>query len=141
MDVPFHEVAQRLINHSMPRHGVLAAEGFRNDGELPVAAPRRPRTGVARMLPAFVAQFQSDRREGGELVPHGGLDGVHHAGKAFLNGFTVTFAYTPAATYGSSAAQAIAASREAKSATMSDPVIPAGPGSAASIAGCGPARM
>src|SRR5687768_9353808 len=77
MDVPFHEVAQRLINHSMPCHGVLAAESFRNDGEPPVAAPRGPRTGVARMLPALVLQFQCHRGEGCEPLAHGALDRVH----------------------------------------------------------------
>src|SRR5688572_3289251 len=78
MDVPFHEVAQRLINHSMPRHGALAAEGFRNDGEPPVAAPRGPRTGVARMLRALVLDFQREWLEHGQPLAHRALDRVYH---------------------------------------------------------------
>src|SRR6185436_10457351 len=78
MDVPFHEVAQRLINHSMPRHGALAAEGLRNYGEAPVAASRRPRTRVAGMLRAFVLQFQRQRGERLEALAHGALHRVHH---------------------------------------------------------------
>src|SRR5688572_28119023 len=91
MDVPFHEVAQRLINHSMPRHGGLAAEGFRNDGEPPVAAPGGARPGVARVLRALVLDLEGERLEGGELLAHGALDRVHHfpsplAGAAPLGG-------------------------------------------------------
>src|SRR5688572_22835616 len=103
MDVPFHEVAQRLINHSMPGHRRLAAEGFRNDGELPVAAPRGPRSGVARMLLAFIAQIQRDRVQARELFAHRAFHRMHQAGSTLRNGFTVTRAYTPAAAYGSSA--------------------------------------
>src|SRR5690348_9481532 len=62
----------------MPRHGALAAEGFRNDGELPVAASRGPAAGVARMLLAFVAQIQRDRMQPLQAFPHGFLDRVHH---------------------------------------------------------------
>src|SRR5436189_6021892 len=90
------------------------------------------------MLPAFVAQFQRDRVQHREAIADRGFDRMRQ-GNTFLNGLTVTFAYTPAATYGSSAAHAIAASREANSATMSEPLNPAGPGSCASIVGWGPA--
>src|SRR5512134_1826782 len=96
MDVPFHEVAQRLINHSMPRHGALAAEGFRNDGELPVAAAGGPRTRMAFVLRAFVHQLDPRRLQRRELVTDGGFDRMRH-GNTFRNGFTVTRAYTPAA--------------------------------------------
>src|SRR5687768_15012237 len=87
---------------------------------------------------AFVAQLEQLGMQGREALAHGLLDRMHH-GNTFLNGLTVTLAYTPPAEYGSSAAHAIAASREANSATTSDPLKPAGPGSAESIAGWGPA--
>src|SRR5688572_1626725 len=79
MDVPFHEVAQRLINHSMPRHGVLAAEGFRNDGEPPVAPAGGARTRVPLMLRALVLQLQRERLQRREAIAHGALDRVHHS--------------------------------------------------------------
>src|SRR5512145_2082940 len=89
VDVPFHEVAQRLINHSMPRHGAQAAEGLRNDGEPPVAAPGGAGAGVARMLRAFVLEVECERAQRGEPLAHGALDRVHHspsplAGAAFF---------------------------------------------------------
>src|SRR5436190_18739651 len=93
MDVPFHEVAQRLINHSMPRHGALAAEGFRNYREMPGAAPGGSAARVARMLLAFVAQFQRYRRERCEPLPHRLFDGMHHgAGPAGGSAPTAGFA-------------------------------------------------
>src|SRR5260221_4702885 len=78
MDVALHEVAQRLINHSMPRHGAFAAEGFRNDGELPVAAPGRCAR-VARMLLAFVAQIHRDRIQRGQALADDVGGGGHYA--------------------------------------------------------------
>src|SRR5258705_684823 len=77
MDVALHEVAQRLINHSMPRHGTLAAEGFRNDGELPVA-PAGSRARVARMLLAFVAQIHRDRVQRGQAFADDVGGGGHY---------------------------------------------------------------
>src|SRR5471030_1705473 len=78
MDVALHEVAQRLINHSMPRHGVLAVECRRYDGELPVSAARGG-AGVARMLRAFVAQIHRDRGERGKALADDFLGGAHYA--------------------------------------------------------------
>src|SRR5687768_5239582 len=80
MDVPFHEVAQRLINHSMPRHRRLAAEGLRNDREPPVAAARGARTGVTRMLCAFVLELQRERLKRREALANDDfhrMDGGH----------------------------------------------------------------
>ena len=57
-----------------------------------MAAARSSRTGVARMLPAFVAQIQRDRVQRGEPVPHGLLDCVHYWGNVFRSGFTVIHA-------------------------------------------------
>src|ERR1700687_3701463 len=74
VNVAFHEVAQCLINHSMPGHGALAAEGFRNDGELPVTSSGR-RPGVARMLRAFVVQLECDGGEHREALPNRLLGG------------------------------------------------------------------
>src|SRR3982751_5275049 len=61
MDIAVHEVAQRLIDHSVPRHRGLAAERFGNNVQLPVRAAARAMPGVAGMLLAFVAQIQRDR--------------------------------------------------------------------------------
>src|SRR5258706_8115834 len=94
MDVAAHEVAQRLINHSMPRHGALAAESFGNDGELPVAAAARPGARVARMLLAFVAQIQRERVQRGEPLADGVLGGHHpsaRGGSAVLAGSSCTY--------------------------------------------------
>src|SRR3954471_8468556 len=77
MDVPFHEVAQCLINHSMARHGVLAPERFGLDRELPVAAAGGPGSGVAGMLPAFVLQLQDRGPQRRQPFPDGVLDRVH----------------------------------------------------------------
>src|SRR5205085_4646309 len=66
VDVALHEVAQCLINHAMPRHGALAAEGLGNDRDLPVASATGPRSRVARMLRAFVAQIQRHGLQRGE---------------------------------------------------------------------------
>src|SRR5476649_716352 len=78
MDVALHEVAQRLINHSMSRHGVPAAKGFRNDGELPVSAARGG-AGVARMLRAFVAQIHRHRIQRGQALADELFGGAHYA--------------------------------------------------------------
>src|SRR3954469_23952656 len=77
VDVPFHEVAQCLINHSMARHGVLAPERFGLDRELPVAAAGGPRSRVPRMLPAFVLQFESRGPQRRQPFADGVLDRVH----------------------------------------------------------------
>ena len=61
MDIAVHEVAQRLIDHSVPGHRALAAEGLGNNVQLPVGAATRTVAGVAGMLLAFIAQIQHDR--------------------------------------------------------------------------------
>jgi len=61
MDIAVHEVAQRLIDHSVPGHRALAAEGLGNNVQLPVRAATRTVAGVAGMLLAFIAQIQHDR--------------------------------------------------------------------------------
>ena len=61
MDIAVHEVAQRLIDHSVPRYRALAAERFGNNVQLPVRAAARAMPGVAGMLLAFIAQIQHDR--------------------------------------------------------------------------------
>src|SRR5471030_383740 len=83
MDVALHEVAQRLINHSMSRHGVPAAEGLRNDGELPVSASRGG-AGVARMLRAFVAQIHRHRIQRGQALEDTFFGGAHYAHGSLL---------------------------------------------------------
>ena len=62
-----------------------------------MAAPGGARTGVARMLRAFVVQIQRERRQPFKPLAYGHLDRVHHWGKALRKGFTVTLPYTPAA--------------------------------------------
>ena len=47
MDIAVHEVAQRLIDHSVPGHRALAAEGLGNNVQLPVRAATRTVAGVA----------------------------------------------------------------------------------------------
>src|SRR5450631_718847 len=90
MDVALHEVAQCLINHSMSRHGVLAAKCLRDDGQLPVPAARGG-SRVARMLRAFVAQIHRYRFQRGEALADE-LFGRAHYADGFLRKADVTAA-------------------------------------------------
>src|SRR5260221_6201559 len=93
MDVALHEVAQRLINHSVPGHGAFSAEGFRNDGEPPVAAAGSGAR-VARMLLAFVAQIHRDRLQRAQALADD-LCGRAHYAHARLRQPVVTTAPAP----------------------------------------------
>src|SRR5512139_1963686 len=94
-------------------------------------------TGMPLVLGAFVFQGAGFGLQHGEALAD--QIGRAHAGNTFLNGLTLTPAYTPAATKGSALAQAWASASESNSATIRLPEKPAAPGSLLSIWGNGPA--
>ena len=85
-----HQFAQSVVDEPVTLQCRFAGEMFRNDQQfvMPAAAAR---AGVSGMLRRIVDDFQAERGEEGEPFLQQCLD-VAHAGKAFLNGLTVTLA-------------------------------------------------
>lgn len=88
MDFPLHQRGERIIHHAMALHCALAGELRRYD-EQPVMAAATG-TGMARMLSAFVDNFDSDRGERSQSPAHLLLE--IHFGNTCLNGLTATSA-------------------------------------------------
>src|SRR6185369_1000205 len=91
-----HQVTRRVVDQAMPGDGVLAGKGGGDDVELVVPAILGP--GMAGVAMRFVLDGDGLRLQDSQALAQQ-VDGcVAQAGKAFLNGLTLTFSYTPAAT-------------------------------------------
>src|SRR5687767_2277329 len=66
MDGILHQLAERLINHAVARHGALAGEAGRHDAQPPVRAAAGLPARVARVLRALVDQLDVERLERGK---------------------------------------------------------------------------
>ncbi len=84
-----HQIAQRVVDDSVPLQRRFAGKLARDDQQAVV--PALACTGVAGMLCGIVDKFQLQRGQKGESFPQQRFDAAH-AGKAFLNGLIVTSA-------------------------------------------------
>lgn len=96
MNPAAHEVARRVVDQAMPGDGVFAGKDGGDDVELEV--PAILGSGMAGVAMRLVLDGDGLWLQHGQALAQQ-LDGcVAQAGKAFLNGLTPTFSYTPAAT-------------------------------------------
>lgn len=91
VDVPSHEVAERIVNHPVAGDGVFAREGGGHNGQPEVLAPGAG-TRVAGVEGAVVDQLKLSRGEGGEPLADFGFE-AH--GRVFRKGLTVQLLNTP----------------------------------------------
>jgi hypothetical protein len=67
-----HQFAKRLVHHAMARHGGLAGEGGRDDGQAPVRVAALAVAGMAAVAFAFVLELErlgpQDRKPGADVL-------------------------------------------------------------------------
>lgn len=96
MDATLHQVAGCIVHQTMTGECVFSGKNRSQYVDAEVTAFAR--AGVAGMAMRFVFNMQHLGIEDGEALTQQGQGFfVHHAGRTFLNGLTVTFSYTPAA--------------------------------------------
>src|SRR5207342_2219182 len=120
VDVRRHHVAQHRVDRAVPRQRRESREAVADDVDDEMPAPVA-RAGVADVPMTVVDDLDRRRRECGfQQAAHAhdslGIRGRNAHGNTRRNGRTSTRWYTPAATYGSSAAHARASASEGNSA-------------------------
>ena len=91
MDVPLHQVTERIVNHPVAGDSVFACEGGGDDGQAEVLATGAGAR-VAGMQGAVVDEFELLWGEGGEAAADFGVE-AH--GRVFRKGLTVQRVNTP----------------------------------------------
>ena len=81
----------------MPCNGVFPGKSS-CDNIQPVVATTATRAGMTRVQVGIILDVQMGRGQGRQAFAHLRQGIAAHAGRAFLNGLTATFSYTPAAT-------------------------------------------
>lgn len=90
MDGAAHQVARRIINHAVAGHGGFPGKGSGDDLQSVMAAALAG-SGMAGMAVRVVLDGERFGSEHGQALAQQ-FDGFGaHAGKAFLNGLTLTF--------------------------------------------------
>lgn len=96
MNAAAHQITRRFIDQTVTGDSVLAGEYGSDNIEFVVAAILGTR--MTRMPVRFVLDGDGDWLQGRQPFPQSFDRAGAHAGRTFLNGLTVTFSYTPAAT-------------------------------------------
>ncbi len=90
MDASAHQIADRVVDHAVTLDRIVPGEGGSDYGDFVMAA--FPGTGMTGMEVRFVLDVNRLRVQYGQPFAQQGRGFGAHAGSAFLNGFTVTFA-------------------------------------------------
>ncbi len=94
MDVVLHQVANRVVDHTLSEHSAAALEGLRHD-ENAVMPATAAGTGMTGMKRAVVADLERGRRKANREGGADPFDRVAAHGSVFRNGRTVVRTNTP----------------------------------------------
>ena len=97
MNTAAHQIAECFVNHAVADQAFLAGK-IRRDDQQPIVTAATLGALMTSVPRRIVDQFQANRRQDGESLADdrlavGGKTGalrIAHAGRAFLNGLTVT---------------------------------------------------
>ena len=90
MDAAAHQIADRFVDHAVTPDRIVAGEGGSDYGDFVMAA--FPGASMAGVQMRFVLDGERLRFQYRQALAQQGRGFGAHAGSAFLNGFTVTFA-------------------------------------------------
>ena len=90
MNMTAHQITHRLIDDPVTLGGIVTGKHRRDYGDFVMAAIPRP--GMAGMQVRFILDFQLLGVERHQALAQQCRGFAAHAGKAFLNGLTVTLA-------------------------------------------------
>lgn len=89
MNTTAHQVTCRIVNQPMPGNRIFPAKSTGNNRYLVVSAIFG--TGVSGVAMRFIFDLDRQRLQAGKPLPQVYDGFAVHAGRAFLNGLTVTF--------------------------------------------------
>ena len=96
MNPAAHQIPGRRVNQSVPGDRIFSAKSLGNNSQLVVSAVLC--ASVPGMAMRLIEDVDRQRLKAGQSLTQAFNGVLTHAGKTFLNGLTVTFSYTPAAT-------------------------------------------